>query len=97
MIPAGPEDVLEEIKKWQSRHAKSKYSKVADGVQAGISQLQKFNRAIDMIAQGSPAPGCLVWGSIIFVVTVSDLFFVSDEYRLGFDINSPFADCPERR
>ncbi len=97
MIPARPEDVLEEIQKWQSRQAKSKYCKVADGVQAGISRLQRFNHAIDMIAQGSPAPGCLVWGSIIFVLTVNDLFFVSDEYRLGFDMTSPFADCPERR
>ena len=97
MIPAGPEDLLGEIKKWQSRQAKSKYCKVADGVQAGISRLQKFNRAIDMIAQGSPAPGCLVWGSMIFVLKVSLLLFVIDGNRLGFDVSSPFADCPERR
>ena len=71
MVPAGPDDVLKEIKKWQSGQRKSKYCRVADGIQAGISRLQQFNRAVDMIAQGSPAPGCLVWGSIIFVLTVS--------------------------
>lgn len=84
-IPAQPEDVLQEIEKWQSRQGKSKYRRVADGVQAGLSQLQKFNRAIDMIAQGSPAPGCLLWGSIIFVLTVSILLFVIDE-RLLWDL-----------
>lgn len=71
MIPAGPEDVLKEIEKWQSRQAKSKYCRVANSVQAGISRLQQFNRAVDLIAQGTPAPGCLVWGSIVFVLTVS--------------------------
>lgn len=71
MIPAGPEDVLEEIKKWQSRQAKSKFYKFADKVQDGMSRLQKFNRAIDLIGQGTPAPGCLLWGSIVFVLTVS--------------------------
>ena len=71
MIPAGPEDVLEEIKKWQSIQKKSKYCRVANNVEAGFSRLQMFNRALDLIAQGTPAPGCLVWGSIIFALTVS--------------------------
>ena len=77
-IPAGPGDVLSEVQKWQSRQKKSKYCKVADGVEAGISRLHKFNRAIDMIAQGSPEPGCLVWGSIVFVLTVSATVNYSD-------------------
>ena len=71
MIPARPEDVLNEIEKWQSRQKKSKYCKVADGVQAGISRLRRFDRALDLIAQGTPSPGCLLWGSIVFVLTVS--------------------------
>lgn len=70
MIPARPEDVLEEIKVWQSRQGKSQYCRLADGVQAGMSQLQKFSRAIDLTAQGTPAPGCLLWGSIVFVLTI---------------------------
>lgn len=74
MIPAGPEDVLKEVQEWQSRQSKSKYRRVADGIHAGMSRLEKFNRAIDLIAQGSPAPGCLVWGSIIFVLTVSSSY-----------------------
>ena len=71
LIPAGPDDVLKEIQKWQERQRKSKYCKVAGGVEAGISRLHNFNRAVDLIAQGSPQPGCLVWGSIVFVLTVS--------------------------
>ena len=72
LVPAKPEDVLDEIEKWQQRQKTSKYCKVAAGVAAGFSRLQRFNRAVDMIAQGSPHPGCLLWGSIIFALTVSD-------------------------
>lgn len=83
MIPAGPDDVLREIETWQSRQGKSKYCRVADSIQAGISRLQKFDRAVDLMAQGTPAPGCLVWGSIVFVLTVSFALFVIDEHLLG--------------
>ena len=95
MIPARPDDVLKEIEKWQSRQKKSKYSKVADSIQAGISKLRKFDRALDLIAQGTPSPGCLVWGSIIFVLTVSIPFFDKSSAG-GFDIYSLYADSPER-
>lgn len=83
MIPAGPDDVLREIETWQSRQGKSKYCRVADSIQAGISRLQKFDRAVDLMAQGTPAPGCLLWGSIVFVLTVSVPSFVVDERLLG--------------
>lgn len=83
MIPAGPYDVLREIETWQSRQAKSKYCKVADSIRAGISRLQNFGRAIDLMAQGTPAPGCLVWGSIVFVLTVSLALFIIDEHLMG--------------
>ena len=96
MIPARPENVLEEIRKWESKQGKSKYRRVSDGVQAGISRLQKFSRAIDLVAQGSPAPGCLVWGSIIFVLTVSIPYFVLNKRPLGFDIASLYTGYPER-
>jgi len=69
MIPTGPEDVVNEIEKWQRRHLDSK---VAAGVRAGLVRLQRFSASIDMLAQGTPSPGCLLWGSIKFVLTVSD-------------------------
>ena len=68
MIPTGPEDVANEIDKWHKRHSDSK---VAAAVRFGLGQLQRFNASIDMLAQGTPDPGCLLWGSIKFVLTVS--------------------------
>ena len=76
MIPTGPEDVVNEIEKWQKRHVDST---VAAGVRAGLARLQKFSASIDMLAQGAPSPGCLLWGSIKFVLTVSSRLIL---YRL---------------
>lgn len=70
MIPTGPEDVVNEIEKWRERHLNSK---VAASVRSGIGQLQRFSASIDMLAQGTPSPGCLLWGSIKFVLTVSSM------------------------
>ena len=70
MIPAGPEDVANQIEKWQSRQSASRYARVAAAVRAGLSRMQRFSASIDMLAQGSPSPGCLLWGSIKFVLTV---------------------------
>lgn len=73
MVPSGPEDVVNEIKKWQRRQSVSKYAKVSGAVRAGIGRLQRFSAAIDMLAQGSPSPGCLLWGSIKFVLVVGTI------------------------
>ncbi|KAF6227691.1 hypothetical protein HO173_012021 [Letharia columbiana] len=67
MIPTGPEDVVNEIEKWHERHSDSK---VAAGVRGGLVRLQRFSASIDMLAQGTPSPGCLLWGSIKFVLTI---------------------------
>ena len=87
MIPTGPEDVVNEIDKWHKRHSDSK---VAASVRFGLGQLQRFNASIYMLAQGTPSPGCLLWGSIKFVLTVSCMLilcpcrsastFVEDHY-----------------
>ena len=71
MIPTGPEDIVNEIEKWQKRHSDSKF---AAGVRAGLVRLQRFSASIDMLAQGTPDPGCLLWGSIKFVLTVSSSY-----------------------
>ena len=70
MIPAGPEDVANEVEKWQCRQSASRYARVAAAVRAGVGRMQRFSASIDMLAQGSPSPGCLLWGSIKFVLTV---------------------------
>ena len=68
MVPTRPEDIVTEIEKWRKKHSDSKF---AAGVRSGLGQLQRFSASIDMLAQGTPSPGCLLWGSIKFVLTVS--------------------------
>ena len=73
-IPAGPEDVASEVEKWMCRQSASRYDRVAAAVRAGVGRMQRFSASIDMLAQGSPSPGCLLWGSIKFVLTVGGSF-----------------------
>lgn len=73
MIPTRPEDVVNEIERWQKRHSDSK---VAAGVRSGLVRLQRFSASIDMLAQGTPSPCCLLWGSIKFVLTVSSMLIL---------------------
>ena len=70
MIPAGPQDIANEVEKEQCRQSASRYARVAAAVRAGVRRMERFSASIDMLAQGSPDPGCLLWGSIKFVLTV---------------------------
>lgn len=69
-VPTNPEDVVYEVEKWERKQSKSKYLRVASRVRGGIARLQRFSGAIDMLAQGSGDLGCLLWGSIRFVLVV---------------------------
>lgn len=73
MVPTGPEDVVNDIEKWEQGHSESK---LAAGVRVGLIHLQRFGASIDMLAQGTPSPGCLLWGSIKFVLTVSSMLIL---------------------
>ena len=73
MIPAGPEDVVKEVEKWHRKYSASRHARVAAAVRAGVGRMQRFSASIDMLAQGSPSPGCLLWGSIKFALTVGTL------------------------
>lgn len=59
-MSTGPEDVVKEIEDWHLEKSKSKSTKVAAAVGGGLVRLQRFTASIDMLAQGSPAPGCLL-------------------------------------
>lgn len=65
-----PEDILKELEMWQIKQGSSKLGAVVDQVRNGLARLQSFNRALDLLAQGSPSPGCLLWGSIVFVLAM---------------------------
>ena len=82
MIPVGPEDVANEVEKWQCRQSASWHSQVAAAVRAGVGHMQRFSASIDMLAQGSPSPGCLLWGSIKFVLTVGVNFIFLHQHGL---------------
>lgn len=71
-MSTGPRDVVKDIEEWQLKQSKRKSMKVATVVGSGLARLQRFTASIDMLAQGSPAPGCLLWGGIKFVLTVCD-------------------------
>ena len=96
MIPTGPEDVVNEIDKWHKRHSDSK---VAATVRFGLGQLQRFNASIDMLAQGTPSPGCLLWGSIKFVLTVSCMLILCHvipcRLLLSLTIYEPMNSTPD--
>ena len=85
MIPTGPEDVVNEIDKWHKRHLDSKF---AASVRFGLGQLQRFNASIDMLAQGTPSPGCLLWGSIKFVLTVSCMLILCPCHSVSTPVES---------
>ena len=69
----GVKDVLafvdEEYKKQDSRVLKW-LQKVKDFG----DQFKAYQKSIDLIFQGTPIPGCLIWGSIRLVLSVSALF-----------------------
>ena len=85
MIPTGPEDVVNEIDKRHKRHLDSKF---AASVRFGLGQLQRFNASIDMLAQGTPSPGCLLWGSIKFVLTVSCMLILCPCHSVSTPVES---------
>lgn len=70
--------MLNELEQWQAKRVGSKHSKVIDQVRDGLARMQSFNRALDPIAQGTPFPGCLVWGSVVFLLTI--LQHATEEY-----------------
>ena len=71
ITPSRPQDVVHEVEKWQLQQSGSKYAKTCAAVRNGMTRMEKFTGAIDMLAQGSPAPGCLLWGGIKVALTVS--------------------------
>ena len=69
--PSTPQDVVEEIERWQAQQLGSKSAKVSTGIRNGLARMKRFTEAIDMLAQGTPAPGALLWGGIKFSLTIS--------------------------
>ena len=75
-----PEDLLQFIKTLEVEHDKSRLSKLLRSI-GGLGQyFTTYQRALDIISQGLPSPGCLVWGCIRLVLSVSNPITVSSEH-----------------
>lgn len=65
-----PQDVLKYIESVRLKEQGTKDPKILLAIKACAHRLQRFSNALDMLAQGAPSPGCLVWGSIKFALVV---------------------------
>ena len=66
-----PDDLLSFIKNLEVKDDKSNVSKIARRIGKLADYFNSYEQSLDMITQGLPSPGCLVWGSIKFVLAVS--------------------------
>lgn len=79
-----PEDLLQFIKTLEVKHDRSRLSKLLRSI-GGLGQYFKtYQRALDIVAQGLPSPGCLVWGCIRVVLSVSDPITLDSKYDRTF-------------
>lgn len=65
-----PQDVVDYIESVQNREQGGNDAKTLRAIKACAHRLQRFSGALDMLAQGASRPGCLVWGSVKFALTV---------------------------
>ena len=74
--PTGPQDVVREVDRWQLQQSSSRYAKACTSIRNGLARMERFTGAIDMLAQGTPAPGCLLWGGIKVALMVCIFYAV---------------------
>ena len=68
-LPVSPNDLVQHVEAWLASKP-GKTRKAIDVMGQTASRIQRFSGCIDQLAQGSPAPATLLWGSIKFVLTV---------------------------
>ena len=66
-----PDDLLGFIKTLDVSDDKSKISQFVRRIGTLGDYLNTYEHSLDMITQGLPSPGCLIWGSIKVVLSVS--------------------------
>ena len=68
-LPVSPNDLIHHVETWlASKPGKAK--KAINVTGQTVLRIQRFSNCLDQLAQGSPAPASLLWGSIKFVLTV---------------------------
>ena len=68
-LPVSPDDLVHLVEAWLTSKP-GKARKAVDVMGQTASRIQRFSGCIEQLAQGSPAPASLLWGSIKFVLTV---------------------------
>ena len=68
-LPVTPNDLVQHVEAWLASKP-GKTRKAIDVMGQTVSRIQRFSSCIEQLAQGSPAPASLLWGSIKFVLTV---------------------------
>ena len=68
-LPVSPDDLVQHVEVWLASKP-GKTRKAIDVMGQTASRIQRFSGCIGQLAQGSPAPASLLWGSIKFVLTV---------------------------
>lgn len=66
----GPQDILNYIESVKRDGQARNVSKTFSAIKACMDRLHRFGGALDILAQGFSQPGCLLWGSIKFALTV---------------------------
>ena len=72
-----PQDLLDYVEERRQKESRSKFQKLLSNVHTFGKRFEGYHSALDVIAQGVPFPGCLLWGSIRLVLGVSTLVFPS--------------------
>ena len=66
-----PDDLLDFIKGLDIKNGKGKIPWLFRQIEKLGVYFNTYEHSLDMITQGLPSPGCLVWGSIKLAVSVS--------------------------
>ena len=73
----GPNDLLGFIQGLEVEKDRYKLSTLLRTIGALAPHFKAYQRALDVIAQGLPGSGCLIWGCIRTVLTVSTLLYIA--------------------
>ena len=66
----GPDDILDFIKDVEAKESNSKLSRLMGQIRQFGRSFKAYEHGLDLIAQGTPFPGCIIWGSIRVVLAV---------------------------
>lgn len=64
------QDVVTYVEEIQRKEQQSQHAQLLETIGKYIGRLERFSQAVGMLAQGSPYPACLIWGSIKFAIVL---------------------------